>query len=189
MVNNDTERVFVGVRLIDEIARELSRIASELEAPGVRLVAAADLHLTLVAPWEEASLPRAIATMQAAVAGCPATELIIQHVGYAPDPRRPRFLWADCVPGARLAALRTALLSAFGQEDDRPFRPHVTLARIRHGGARIARNHPIDRSLSLVQPVTSVELFQSPRAGESGYRVLASAALQQNPHAAHDATL
>jgi 2'-5' RNA ligase len=177
MANGRAARVFVGVKLAAEMAHELGRMARELEGPGVRLVANGDLHLTLVAPWNEASPSAAIATMRQAVAGCPAFALTIQHVGYGPDPKRPRFLWADCAPSAELAALRAGLLGSFGQTDDRPFRPHVTLARIRANGRAVARRHPIDRAVSFIGRIESVELFQSPRTGESGYRVLASARL------------
>ena len=67
-----------------------------------------------------------------------------------------------------------ALLQAFGQADERPFRPHVTLARLRDKGRAIARKHPIDQDLALTQRVESVELMQSPPPGGSGYKVLAS---------------
>ena len=67
-----------------------------------------------------------------------------------------------------------ALLQAFGQADERPFRPHVTLARLRDKGRAIARKHPIDQDLALTQRVGSVELMQSPPPGGSGYKVLAS---------------
>lgn len=167
-------RVFIGVKLTDEVAHELSRISLELEGPGVRLVAAGDLHLTLVAPWDEVSPSQAIARMRQAVTGCTAVMLTIQHLGYGPDPKRPRFLWADCTPSAELASLRAALLAAFGQTDDRPFRPHVTLARIRHNGRAVVQKHPIDRPMSITRLVETVELFQSPPAGERGYRVLGS---------------
>jgi 2'-5' RNA ligase len=106
--------------------------------------------------------------------------LAIRHVGYGPDPRRPRLLWADCLATDELVALRAALLDAFGQRDGRPFRPHVTLARMRGNGRLIARRHPIDRPLSLTQRVESVQLFQSPPPAQQGYRVLASLRLQAN---------
>jgi hypothetical protein len=38
----------------------------------------------------------------------------------------------------------------------------------------IARKHPIDQTIVLTQRVKSIELFQSPRPGGSGYQVLAS---------------
>jgi 2'-5' RNA ligase len=172
-------RIFIGVKLADEIARALNSIAQEINGHGVRIVASSDLHLTLVPPWQETSPSDAFAKMQRAVTGCNVLALTVQHVGYGPDPKRPRCLWADCVPSAELAALRVALLAAFAQTqpDDRPFRPHITLARIRHGGRAVMRKHPIDRPLSFTVPVESVVLFQSPGTGEGGYRVLGSARL------------
>ena len=107
-----------------------------------------------------------------------------QHVGYGPRPKRPRLLWADCTASDEIAALRAALLQAYGQTDERPFRPHVTLARLRGNGSAIARKHPIDRELSLTQHVESVELFQSPPAGAGGYRILASFQLGEIAHVA-----
>lgn len=95
-----------------------------------------------------------------------------------PEPRRPRMLWAECAPNAEILALRDALLSAFGQTNERPFRPHVTLARIGTNARAAAEENPIDQALWLNQRVESVELFRSPTPGESGYEVVASLPLQ-----------
>ena len=78
-----------------------------------------------------------------------------------------------------LAAFGSALLQTLGQTDDRPFLPHVTLARIRGDATAIARRHPIDLEVSLTQRVESIELFQSPSPGASGYQVLASLRLAE----------
>jgi 2'-5' RNA ligase len=80
----------------------------------------------------------------------------------------------ECTATPEIAQLRAMLLLAFGQVDERPFRPHVTIARLRSNGAIIARRHPIDRGLVLTQHVGSVELMQSPAPGGSGYKLLAS---------------
>ena len=167
-------RVFVGLNIVPEIASQLAKFAAALKAPSVRPVAPADIHLTLVPPWNETSIPDAIAKLGRVASGFSAFRLMFQHVGYGPQPRRPRLLWADCTATDEIAALRAALLQAFGQTDDRPFQPHVTFARIRAAGPAIARQHPIDQPLSLTQRIGSVELFQSPPPGGTGYRVLAS---------------
>ena len=118
--------------------------------------------------------------------GCPvsvrrmrAFRLIFQHVGYGPQPRRLRLLWADCAATEEIVALHAALLQAYGQTDERPFQPHVTLARLRADGPAIARKHPIDWPLSLIQCVESIELFQSAPPGGSGHQVLASLRLAE----------
>ena len=170
-------RVFVGLKVAPDIARELAALAQPLPRFAVRQVAAADIHLTLVPPWEEPEPPAAIETLRRVAAKHRAFELTFRHAGYGPQPRQPRLLWAECAATDELLALQAALLQAYGRENERPFRPHVTLARIRGNGRMLARRHPIDRELSLTQKVESVELYQSPPQGQRGYRILALAPL------------
>lgn len=167
-------RVFVGLTIAAEISHELAQIAAGLEGPTVRLVAPGDIHLTLVPPWNEASIPDAVAKLRLVSGRFSPFRLTCQHIGYGPRPERPRLLWVDCAATDEIAALRAALLQACGQEDERPFQPHVTLARIRGSGITVARRHPIDRDVLFTQPVESIELFRSPPPGERGYQVLAS---------------
>ena len=167
-------RIFVAIKIAAENADALAQMTRGLERFRVMLVAPADIHLTLVPPWNEVLIAEAVEKLHQVVDRFDAFTLTFQHIGYGPDPKRPRFLWAECAAGHEIAELRAALLLAFGQTDERPLRPHVTLARLRGNGAIIARKHPIDQNLSFVQRIESVELMQSPPAGGSGYRVLAS---------------
>ena len=172
-------RVFVGIKIAPEIAAQLAAFAIGLERPFARPVAAADIHLTLVPPWNEPSTADAIAKLGRVAENFAAFTLVFQHVGYGPQPRRPRLLWADCAAGEDITALQAALMQAYGRTEERAFQPHVTIARIRGAGPAIARRHPIDQPLSLTQRVETIELFQSPPAGERGYRLLASLPLGQ----------
>jgi 2'-5' RNA ligase len=175
------KRIFVGLRIAPEIARELAQLVQDLDRTAVRPVSTADIHLTLVPPWNEACVADAIDKLRVVAGEAKAFALTFQHVGYGPDPKWPRLLWADCAAGDELAELRTALLQAYGQTDERPFRPHVTLARLRGQGRGFARRHPVDLQLSLAQQVDAVELFQSPPPGANGYQVLASFRLGESP--------
>jgi 2'-5' RNA ligase len=74
--------------------------------------------------------------------------------------------------------MQALLLAAFGQAQGRPFRPHVTLARLQGNGRGIAEEHPFNQALSLSQRVKAIELFKSPGKGERGYEVLASVPLE-----------
>jgi 2'-5' RNA ligase len=177
-------RVFVGQKIAPEIASKLAECAAGLEKLSVRPIAPADIHVTLVPPWNETSIADAVAKLGRVAGSFDAFWLIFRHVGYGPEPRRPRLLWVDCAVDDEIAAVRTALLDAFGQLDDRPFQPHVTLARIRSNGLVIARKVPIDQPLSLTQHVESIELFQSPPPGGRGYQVLASLRLGETPGSA-----
>lgn len=152
-------------------------MAAPLRSPSVRLIPPPDIHLTLVPPWNEVSIPDAIAKLGRLAQGFQPFPLSFERVCYGPQPKRPRLLWVECAANDELAALRTALLEAFGQNDDRPFRPHVTLARIHGKAAAFAREHPMDQPIALGHRVETVELFQSP----APYRVLASAPLTSTP--------
>jgi 2'-5' RNA ligase len=178
-------RVFVGIKMAADIAEELARLARPLARYHVRLVPPEDIHLTLVPPWQETRISDAIRTLEQAIAGIGRFLLTFTHVSYGPQPRRPRLLWAECAASEEITLLHTALLDAFGRSETRPFRPHVTLARIRGNGAAIARKYPIDQDLSLAQHLDTIELFQSPPPGERGYRVLAASALART-HGAFD---
>lgn len=177
-------RVFVAIKMAPEIAEQLAWMARELERLPVRLIAPADIHLTLVPPWNEASISDAVGKLGGVAGRFGEFVLEFRHVGYGPEPRRPRFLWAECAAGPDLAQLRAALLQAFEQTDERAFRPHVTLARLRGNGAVIARKCPIDRELAMAQRIGSVELLQSPSPGESGYKLLASLPFGTGPEPA-----
>jgi 2'-5' RNA ligase len=176
--SGDGVRIFVGVRIAAAITAELEQRAGSLRGSGVRFVAPADVHLTLVPPWREHSLADAIDKLNRVTSGFDAFSLTFRSLGYGPQPRRPRLLWAECAASDEITRLHAALLQAYGQVDERPFRPHVTLARIRRNGRLIARENPIDQPLSLSQRVNMIELFQSPGRGETGYRVLASSPLR-----------
>jgi RNA 2',3'-cyclic 3'-phosphodiesterase len=172
-------RVFVGVKIEPEIAGRLAGLARELEQLPVRLVPTPDIHLTLVPPWSAAFLTETVEQIRQTAIGFRAFQLTFRRLCYGPDPRRPRLLWAECVESDEISRLRAALLDATRQTDERPFRPHVTLARLRGNGAAIARRRPIDRELSFTQQVDCVELFQSPPPGAKGYRSLASLRLAE----------
>ncbi|MBU3889769.1 RNA 2',3'-cyclic phosphodiesterase [Methylosinus sp. KRF6] len=186
-------RVFAGLRIAPEISHTLAQDARVLEQSAVRLVAPADIHLTLVPPWNETSIQDVAVRLQTVAEGFCPLSLTFTRLGYGPRPERPRLLWAECAGTDEISTLRKALLETCGQSDERPFRPHVTLARIRGNGTAIARRHPIERILSLTQEVTSIELFKSPPAGERGYQILASLPLSavrvgQGNRAKHDVT-
>jgi len=177
---NPASRVFVALKMAPDIAQELAQIARPpLERFAVRPIAKDDIHLTLVPPWNEPAVPNAIETLRSAVEKHYAFTLEFRHVGYGPDPKRPRLVWVECAVSKELMSLHTALMLAFGQRDERLFLPHATLARIRGNGARVARKYPIDRDLALIQEITTVELMQSPLPNGRGYKVLASLPLKK----------
>jgi 2'-5' RNA ligase len=137
-------RVFVGVPLPGDAAAAVVSIVETVRGRGlptgardVRWVRLDGLHLTLrfLGPTPDDLIPAAVEAIRvAARAAAGPFDLHLGGAGTFPSPHRPRTLWigvADAAGG--LAALRAgveqALVAAGWPPDDRPFHPHLTLAR------------------------------------------------------------
>jgi 2'-5' RNA ligase len=138
-----SQRLFVALMLGTELgatveAAVLRSLGGESARGAARVYGAADLHLTLFflggvdASWVGA-LERALATLAAVH---PAPELALGRSGAFPNERRPRILWLDVLDrGGGLAQLQAdvdgACASLGFARDERPWKPHLTVARIR----------------------------------------------------------
>lgn len=133
-------RLFVAVPLPSDAAAscravvEAVRGGSAGRAP--RWVELSGLHVTLrfLGPTPAALVPAVADAVRTAVAGRPAFELELAGAGAFPSAARPRVLWlAIARGGSELEALARGLngpLEPLGwPPDDRPFRPHLTVAR------------------------------------------------------------
>jgi 2'-5' RNA ligase len=110
----------------------------------LRLVPGDDLHVTLCfLGWRE---ERDVERLGGAVRACaaPVPGLSLREPAWLP-PRRPRVLAVDLGDGAgALAALQAAVSEALAarggyEPEARPYRPHVTVARVRSGARVPAR--------------------------------------------------
>ena len=189
-------RSFLGLAPPAALATALAaRVGEALgAAEGLRLVAAADLHVTLVflGDWESARLAGLEEALVEHLAPARPPGLLVRGAGAFPDPRRPRVLWLGLeeLPETRglladLQARVEAAARAQGwrpprREAGRPFHPHLTVARAR-GAPAAARSWAErlgERPWAGEWRARSVELFES-RSGEAleRYRVRASLAL------------
>lgn len=127
-------RVFLAVPLGGEIALAIGdRLAG---VPG-RVVPASNLHLTLrfLGQVDHSRYERFLAALDQERLGS-SFGVSLGDWGAFPNPRRATVLWLAVVDGAdRLAELadlaeEAALTAGLGAEE-RPFRPHLTVSRIR----------------------------------------------------------
>lgn len=130
-------RLFVAVPIPAEIRAEVAAWvprAATHTGDAVRWSAPEKWHLTLVFLGDvpDDRVPRVVAAGAAAVAGVSAPTLHLHGGGRFGD----RVLWLG-LTGGDLTAIATAMrdqLRRTGIEfDDKPFRPHLTLARARSG--------------------------------------------------------
>ncbi len=134
-------RLFVGVPIVDEARREIVALLGRLREGDwpVRWVHDEGLHLTLKFFGEVA--PERLEVIEEAVriAGrnTGALELRLDGIGAFPSAVRPRVLWVGVEAPPALELLydrveRGAEAIGFPPEGA-PFRPHVTLGRVREG--------------------------------------------------------
>jgi 2'-5' RNA ligase len=169
-------RLFIGLPL-DEAARE--RIAAIVEGVratepagrGVRWVRLDGLHLTLrfLGPTPESRLAALAEAIQAAAAGSEPIGLRIAGAGAFPTRGRPRALWLGITDGTdRLGVLagrlEEALERAGWAREERPFRPHLTLARadgVRSGPDTVAALAAAVGDTSIDARLDRIVLFES----------------------------
>ncbi len=133
-------RTFIAIELGDAARAALARTITALarELPGVRFVEPASLHLTLafLGDLDDAQLEQATQATAAAAQVSAPFALTVAGLGSFGPPHAPRVIWAGV--GGNLRALtetQRALadeLAARGfAREERPFAPHLTLARLK----------------------------------------------------------
>lgn len=142
-------RSFIAIELPEEVKNGLARLRSELERAEHRFVKWVDtegIHLTLkflgnISFKQVAEITEAI---ERATQGIPPFHLEISHLGAFPNLKQPRVLWVG-IGGEidRLSRLQRNIDSALTPlnfaKEERPFVPHLTLARLRQRASPMER--------------------------------------------------
>lgn len=126
-------RLFVAIDLPEEIKASLSQFSGAV--PGARWVDTSQIHLTLRFIGDVD--PQTVSKIKKALSGIhfPSFPLCVAGVGHFPPRGFPRVLWVGVEPRAELVALQKGIESALQQAgvppEERPFSPHITLARLK----------------------------------------------------------
>jgi 2'-5' RNA ligase len=130
-------RLFVALDVPTEVRERLASLIREFRAlaPQLKWVRAESLHLTLkfIGETESAKLEG----IRAAIGGIrtgTAFQVRYQGLGFFPNEKHPRVFWAGIRAERELVQLASgvdAALAALGfVREERPFAPHLTLARL-----------------------------------------------------------
>jgi RNA 2',3'-cyclic 3'-phosphodiesterase len=155
-------RLFVGVEISADVAAALATLIERLRQRAVTL--APDSRMTWVTPErlhvtvrfighvDEAKAGAIIATLQAPFAGG-GFRLTVGGLGTFPPKGPPRVVWAGLIEGVEKlkvleAAVSERLARAGIDREDRPYSPHITLARVREAAGL--------RSIALLEDVGDV---------------------------------
>lgn len=151
------KRIFVAIKLSNELQSQILELINKYQDPRtknrIRWVAGKNLHITLVPPWPLGSARdlRAVTDRLNKVKFQP-FEIKFNQITFGPNEREPRMLWLKGGAPKEVLNLRLKIYECLGQQPDaRPFRLHVTLARL--------KNHP-----SLTLPLQGREALKLPMA-------------------------
>jgi RNA 2',3'-cyclic 3'-phosphodiesterase len=145
---SDKLRLFIAVRFSKDVTLALADLSERLRrdldgrAP-IKWVEAQNIHLTLqfLGDVGEGLVPKLAGSLSGAYGDLAPFEVELGGVGAFPRPNRAKVIWAGMRHGADgLRALHAAtqgVTAGFGVEpEDRPFKAHVTLGRLRIGRGR-----------------------------------------------------
>ena len=130
-------RLFTAIDIPDDVCARLRALLAKLR-PSAKIAwsPAENLHVTtkFIGEWPEDRLQEMKNVIKGA--GSPgAVQIALRGLGWFPNDRHPRVLWAGIESGPELATLARATedaVAALGvPNEDRKFSPHLTLARIR----------------------------------------------------------
>jgi RNA 2',3'-cyclic 3'-phosphodiesterase len=188
-------RIFVAVPLPAPAREAIETLVATVRSgadPGereVRWVRLDGVHVTLrfIGPTLDDRIPRATAAIRVAAEAEGRFEAGLDGAGAFPDAVRPRALWLGIGQGAsdlsRLTAAVDRELAARGwPPDERPFRPHLTLARsdgVGTGARTAARLVQAASELDVRWTVDRLVLYESVTGGgPARYVPLAEAPLE-----------
>lgn len=170
-------RIFVGLPLDSGLTQKAEAFRSQHADWAVRWVTSKNLHVTLVPPWPAAEAEW-VRERLSQVAGS-AFALDFKGLGLGPDPSHPRLVWALGSAPDHLANLRQKLFAALGQAlEPRPFRPHITLARLERSEQVGNSFAVLPQRISWQMEAVKFCLYESfLKPGGADYRVLAEYSL------------
>jgi 2'-5' RNA ligase len=152
-------RLFFAIELGDALLDLLDETTLRLraEAPELAWVGREKRHLTLkfLGDVEEEAVSRLVAAVDRSAARCAPLEATVREIGAFPNFRRARVVWIGVEQEPRLELLHHDLELACEHEgfevEGRPFRPHITLARVR-------APLPVERARALARVARTVRL-------------------------------
>ena len=145
-------RIFCAVELADSVRARLQDHIGLLRGAGSDATASwtrvENIHLTLKFFGNVAieRIPKISAAVERAVKKFPPVPIDIGHTGVFPNPRRAQVLWIGVSdPTGKLSELQQQLEHECAKDgfekEDRAYRPHLTIARLRkQEGARLLAN-------------------------------------------------
>lgn len=166
-----TIRAFIAINLPREIKTYLGQFTADLaeQVPNraVRWVKPDRMHLTLrfLGDTDVMLLPDIQRALDKTAAQHQPFNLYLEGFGCFPNCKRPRVLWTGVggqieAAGQLKGDIDSALVSLGWEAENRPFRPHLTVGRVKDS-RKVSSQHWPDGVQALAIPVDSIHLIES----------------------------
>ncbi|MDT3779687.1 RNA 2',3'-cyclic phosphodiesterase [Nitrospira sp. MA-1] len=173
--NRNSLRVFLAVELSLDLCRKVSEFQQQLQnfLPHVNWVRPESIHLTLkfLGNVDASMVDQVLTALEPIGKSQPPFTLEIQGLGVFPHVRRPRILWIGCtgdIPALLnlVSGVEGALDPLDFPSEEKPYVPHLTLARIKHDNSQVGKvlTHSglLEQPQNLgILPVARITLFRS----------------------------
>jgi RNA 2',3'-cyclic 3'-phosphodiesterase len=142
----ETIRAFISIEVPEIVKQRVDQLQVRLKASGgdVRWVRSVGLHVSLkfLGQVPSAKVPAIIESLETVVSHGHRPQISIGGIGAFPDLKNPRVVWVGLDADERLMRLQEGVENALEHlgfvTDERAFRPHLTVGRVRTARGRTA---------------------------------------------------
>ena len=152
----ETTRAFISIEVPEIVKQRVDQLQAKLRASGgdVRWVKAKGLHVSLkfLGPVPVSMITTIIESLEPLVHRGRRSHVTIGGIGAFPDLKNPRVIWVGLEADERLMRLQNEVEKALELlgfvPDERAFRPHLTLGRVRSKRGRTALINALENEKS-----------------------------------------
>lgn len=174
------KRVFVGIKVGDDLAGKIVSWQKEQKVGNVRWTSEDNLHLTLVPPWYEEDVDVVKNKLDKLDLKITPFEISFSKIFFGSKKKHPRLIWVKGHVSRELPSLKRKIEGYLGIiPEKREFKFHITLGRFKERDFHSLKNKIETESVFWKIRVDSFHLFES-KLNSTGaeYKVLEKVSLQ-----------
>lgn len=155
------KRVFVGIKA-EDLQAQISEFRKKYpELSNLRWIPKENLHITLIPPWNEASVEDIIDLLLAKKIWVRPFEVKFERISFGPKGKSPRLIWAVGKAPQEILDLKKMLETLLKKVSSKDYKLHLTIARFRQSEYRNFSVKTLNLSVYWKIKVSSFVLFQS----------------------------
>ena len=166
------KRIFIALKIEagENLLKMISLYRTRLNKDQIKWTDTANIHITIVflGDTEEKTIKEIILMLEEKCKGSGKFELILKGSGIFRNINDPRIIWTGIEPSEKLIRLNNLIMNGLKEleikMEDRPYKPHLTIGRIKHLNNADSLKTMIDEfqnyKIQLV-PVNEVILYES----------------------------